>query len=56
MADNSRDIQEELASVKALDKLLSQTLDKRLKALRKHASRRIVEKVKRRKGYQPGFT
>lgn len=31
MADNSRDIQEELASVKALDKLLSQTLDKRLK-------------------------
>ena len=31
MADNSKKIQEELASVKALDKILSQTLDARLK-------------------------
>ena len=31
MADNSKKIQEELASVKALDKILSQTLDNRLK-------------------------
>ena len=31
MADNSKKVQEELASVKALDKILSQTLDARLK-------------------------
>ena len=34
MADNSKKIQEELASVKALDKILSQTLDNRLKGAR----------------------